>query len=863
MVASIEVTRARATAPPPVQVDEDAPTYDDAPPTTPHERLDLTQRVARGARHAATWAVLVALVALVALAAWTGRLGDVLAAISTAILRRDGRPGRSVAARRERGRHRAGRDPHRGRPDRAGRRVGRRPGRGPPRRRRRALRCCPASSTPTSTSTSPGAPSGRASRPRPAPRRPAASRRWSTCRSTASRRPRRARRSRPSARRRAGQCSVDVGFWGGVVPGNARRAGGPGRARRARLQVLPGRLGRRRVRLGRRGRARDRRCAILAGLGAPLLVHAELPGPIDAATAGRRVGRRSAPRTPRTSRRARGAPRTRRSRCSSRLCRETARAHAHRPPLGGERAAAAPRRAQARACRSPPRPARTTCTSPPRRSPTARPRSSARRRSATRRTASACGRRSPTGVIDLVASRSLAVHARAQGARGGDFMAAWGGIASLQLGAAGGVDRGARARAHARRSRALDVRGAGAARRAGRHARARSPPGADADLVVFDDAGRLVGRRRERVQHRHRSRPTPAKRCAAWCDATLPARRPVYRGRRRRRRATDAAELCYDRSRPTVHRLCSISRASASAAPRSLRNDEFFAEKENLLKPSRGRLSSRASTPTAASGWTAGRPAARRRRSRPPVHDWCVVRLGLPGVIRGSSSTPRTSAATTPRRAAIEARDDRRAARPATTARRDRRRGRSCSRSSPLEGDTPQPLRGRTAARRFTHLRLDIYPDGGVARLRVHGEVGARLARGCARSAAPVDLAALEHGGRSSGLQRHVLRPRHNLIMPGPGAEHGRRLGDPAPARPGPRLGDRPARRARARSSARRDRHDPLQGQRAGAVPRVEGVHAPGVAADDADRLARRCSTRRSRPHTRHCSTTSCAGSAR
>ena len=46
---------------------------------------------------------------------------------------------------------------------------------------------CPGWSTSTSTSTSRAAPSGRASRTRPAPPRPAASRRSSTCRSTATR----------------------------------------------------------------------------------------------------------------------------------------------------------------------------------------------------------------------------------------------------------------------------------------------------------------------------------------------------------------------------------------------------------------------------------------------------------------------------------------------------------------------------------------------------------------------------------------------------------------------------------------------------------------------------------------------------
>ena len=80
---------------------------------------------------------------------------------------------------------------------------------------------CRAWWTPTSTSTSPVAPSGRASTTRRAPRPPAASPRSWTCRSTACRPRWTPPRWRPSDSASTGQCWVDVGFWGGVVPGNA------------------------------------------------------------------------------------------------------------------------------------------------------------------------------------------------------------------------------------------------------------------------------------------------------------------------------------------------------------------------------------------------------------------------------------------------------------------------------------------------------------------------------------------------------------------------------------------------------------------------------------------------------------------
>src|ERR1051326_5818550 len=59
-------------------------------------------------------------------------------------------------------------------------------------------------------------------------------------------------------------------------------------------------------------------------------------------------------------------------------------------------------------------------------------------------------------------------------------------------------------------------------------------------------------------------------------------------------------------------------------------NDEFFAPKENLLKPA---------MPVFVEGkyndldkWMDGWET---RRRRPPGFDWCVIRLGLPGIIRG------------------------------------------------------------------------------------------------------------------------------------------------------------------------------------------------------------------------------------
>ena len=213
--------------------------------------------------------------------------------------------------------------------------------------------CCPAWSTPTCTSTSRGARSGRVSPARPARPPPAGSRRSSTCRSTASRRPRRSSVCEVKRAAAAGQVYVDVGFWGGAVPGNLADLRGLHDGGGLRRQVLPAALRGGGVPAADPGRARGR------------------------AARGRRAGRadgrpRRGRRQHRARRRAagpgyRGVPRVPAARC-----REPRRRPGHRggPPDRRPRARPAPvqRRRAAdggvgpprRGAGSAPRPARTT-----------------------------------------------------------------------------------------------------------------------------------------------------------------------------------------------------------------------------------------------------------------------------------------------------------------------------------------------------------------------------------------------------------------------------------------------------------------------------------------------------------------------
>ena len=89
---------------------------------------------------------------------------------------------------------------------------------------------------------------------------------------------------------------------------------------------------------------------------------------------------------------------------------------------------------------------------------------------------------------------------------------------------------------------------------------------------------------------------------------------------------------------------------------------------------------------------------------------------------------------------------------------------------APLAGDTTNPF-DVAAAGPVTHVRLRIFPDGGVARLRVHGEAApdpeVLIALGT------VDLAALELGGRVTGCSDRFYGSAANLLLPGPARSMG------------------------------------------------------------------------------------------
>ncbi|HEX4092718.1 MAG TPA: allantoicase [Trebonia sp.] len=197
-------------------------------------------------------------------------------------------------------------------------------------------------------------------------------------------------------------------------------------------------------------------------------------------------------------------------------------------------------------------------------------------------------------------------------------------------------------------------------------------------------------------------------------------------------------------------------------------SDEFFAEKENLISPG---------TPTFTAhtfghkgqvydGWE-----TRRRRGHSAdggllpgadEHDWAIVRLGAPGVVHAVVVDTAHFTGNYPQACSVEAcwADGY----PDLAALESARWVELVPRS-PLTGDAAHPLEIPAAARRrYSHVRLRIFPDGGVARLRVHGVV---VPDPALLDGLTFDLAALENGGDVAACSDRFYSAPRNAISPG------------------------------------------------------------------------------------------------
>lgn len=192
-------------------------------------------------------------------------------------------------------------------------------------------------------------------------------------------------------------------------------------------------------------------------------------------------------------------------------------------------------------------------------------------------------------------------------------------------------------------------------------------------------------------------------------------------------------------------------------------NDDFFAPKENLI---------RAAAPVWKEGlytddgkWMDGWESRRRRSPRmDETFDWCIVRLGFPGEIKGVVVDTAFFRGNYPSHCSLEA--------CSADAKADitdllgaQTQWTEILPLAELNGDS-QNIFAIENSSRFTHVRFKIYPDGGVARLRVHGNVLPDWDALKNRNS-ELDLAAAENGGDVIAASDEFFGHRQNLIMPG------------------------------------------------------------------------------------------------
>ena len=188
-------------------------------------------------------------------------------------------------------------------------------------------------------------------------------------------------------------------------------------------------------------------------------------------------------------------------------------------------------------------------------------------------------------------------------------------------------------------------------------------------------------------------------------------------------------------------------------------NDDFFAEKENLVKTEApvfipGKYTDRGKW---MDGWES-------RRRRTPGHDWCIVKLGLPGIVHSFVVDTAFFTGNYPTHCWIDGcglPDD---VDPAS----DAVKWHPMLGRTELAGDTKNVVAltlSAHAERRVTHLRLNIFPDGGVARLRAMGEVLPQWTR-ILLPGSDIDLAAAVHGGYVVDTSDRFYGDPRNMLMP-------------------------------------------------------------------------------------------------
>lgn len=191
--------------------------------------------------------------------------------------------------------------------------------------------------------------------------------------------------------------------------------------------------------------------------------------------------------------------------------------------------------------------------------------------------------------------------------------------------------------------------------------------------------------------------------------------------------------------------------------------DDFFAEKENLIKEGRGVFIP--DKYTERGKWMDGWESRRKRTSG---HDWCILRLGAAGQIRGLDVDTNHFLGNHPPFAAVEAvhlEEE-----PTDWDKDENISWEALLPKSPLNPGS-QHFFDINNDKIYTHLKLHIYPDGGVARLRAYGDVYKDWNKVDAKEL--LDVALVTNGGKALACNDMFFSKMDNLISPSKGKNMG------------------------------------------------------------------------------------------
>jgi len=204
-------------------------------------------------------------------------------------------------------------------------------------------------------------------------------------------------------------------------------------------------------------------------------------------------------------------------------------------------------------------------------------------------------------------------------------------------------------------------------------------------------------------------------------------------------------------------------------------SDDFFAEMENLLKPGRGIFIDDKYTERGKwmDGWESRRSYG---RDNGRDFDWCIIRLGIPGVIFGFDIDTNYFRGNAPQQVSVEAcvcdeqpnRDT---------------QWHTILKKSEVNAHS-QNIFEISNKQSWTHVRLNMFPDGGIARFRVYGEATVDWSNFVEGEL--IDLASIKNGAKAMLVSDMFFSDKNNLIMPGRGKDMGdgwetKRRRDPGP----------------------------------------------------------------------------------